>query len=870
MALAAGKTLGQYEIRSPLGAGGMGEVYRAHHKRLDRDVAIKVLPEYLTSDPDRLRRFEQEARATAALNHPNILAIFEMDTHGTVSYLVEELLDGDTLREPLRRGPIPLRKAIDYAVQIAHGLSAAHDKGIVHRDLKPENLFITKDERVKILDFGLAKLGPTKDASGQEPTVTQRTEPGLVLGTPGYMSPEQVRGEIVDHRTDIFAFGTVLYEMVSGKQPFRKPTSAETMTAILNEEPPSLSQISATTPPGLQRVVHRCLEKNSEQRFHSAHDLAFALEALTDSAVTTPTGSHRPESEGWTRRQKLFAGIAGITVLVLGGLAYLLLRPGPAPKVSNYVQLTHDGKYKFLVGTEGSRLYYAVASPEYQGMEEMSTSGGEPKKLPNLGPAGFYPVSLSPDGSAVLAVEEQAGVGNGQIWSLPLLGGSPRRLGDAIGRGAALSPDGKWLAYANRSELFLAKADGTDIHKLVTMGDPAVIYETVWSPDQRHLEFDVVDTLGGRSLVWEVSSDGTGLHQLMPGWTKPPDSECCGRWTAEGRYFVFQSRRQVWALRRKFGFLPTQPKPVQLTFSPLAMRSPMPSADGRKLFVVGRTYSAEAMRYDAKPGQFVPFLGGISAEFFCFSKDGQWMAYVTYPDGALWRSKVDGSERLQLTYPPSGFFPPGYAIAPHWSPDGKTILFVEEQAHGGAKTFEISADGSSLHEFLPDAHVQGGARWSADGAKIVLSGRANDPHATIRIFDVATHKIDELPGSKGMVGATWSPDGRHMVAVSADLARLLLFDFGTGKWTELVKAQPAGWEFSPDGQYLQYLDKTGSGCVWKIRLSDGKKEKVVDVKNFIDTGYWGFGHLSVAPDGSPLLLRDTGTQDIYSLDWEEP
>src|SRR5262252_8265911 len=260
MGLTAGTILGQYEIRSPLGAGGMGEVYRAHDKRLDRDVAIKVLPEYLTSDTDRLRRFEQEARATAALNHPNILAVFEMDTHGSVSYLVEELLEGETLRERLRRGPIPLRKAIEYAVQIAHGLAAAHDRGIVHRDLKPENLFLTKDGRIKILDFGLARLGASTQSSGEEATVEQKTNPGVVLGTAGYMSPEQVRGKTVDHRTDIFAFGTILYEMVTGKQPFRKATSAETMTAILNDEPPSLSQISPSTPPGLQRVVHRCLE----------------------------------------------------------------------------------------------------------------------------------------------------------------------------------------------------------------------------------------------------------------------------------------------------------------------------------------------------------------------------------------------------------------------------------------------------------------------------------------------------------------------------------------------------------------------------------------------------------------------------------
>src|SRR5271165_706798 len=291
MPLTPGTILGQYEIRSPLGAGGMGEVYRAHDTRLDREVAIKVLPEYLTYDSERLRRFEQEARAAAALNHPNILAVYQMATHEGVSYMVTELLEGETLRERLRRGPIPLRKAIDYAVQIAHGLAAAHDKGIVHRDLKPENLFVTKDGRVKILDFGLAKLVQPRDASGAEATLASGTEPGMVMGTVGYMSPEQVRGKTADHRSDIFSFGTVLYEMVTGKHTFRKPTSAETMTAILKEEPPSISQIAPTSPPGLQRVVHRCLEKSPEQRFQSASDLAFALEALSDSGRIAESGS---------------------------------------------------------------------------------------------------------------------------------------------------------------------------------------------------------------------------------------------------------------------------------------------------------------------------------------------------------------------------------------------------------------------------------------------------------------------------------------------------------------------------------------------------------------------------------------------------
>ena len=257
MPLAAGTRLSQYEILSPLGAGSMGEVYRARDSRLDRDVAIKVLPELVSSAPERLQRFEVEAKAAAALNHPNILAVYQMGTYAGVPYLVSELLEGMTLAECVRRGPLPLRKAIDYGVQIARGLAAAHEKGIVHRDLKPDNLFVTKEGRVKILDFGLAKLVQPKDSvMNVAPTITM---PGVAMGTIGYMSPEQVRGLATDHRTDIFAFGAILYEMVMGKRTFDKPTSADTMSAILNEEPAPISELAPETPVALQRVVLRCL-----------------------------------------------------------------------------------------------------------------------------------------------------------------------------------------------------------------------------------------------------------------------------------------------------------------------------------------------------------------------------------------------------------------------------------------------------------------------------------------------------------------------------------------------------------------------------------------------------------------------------------
>jgi serine/threonine protein kinase len=286
MALLTGTRLGSYEILSLISVGGMGEVYRARDLHLNRDVAVKVLLN-LSTDPQRLHRFEQEARAVGALNHPNILAVFHMGTYEGAPYLVSELLQGETLRQAVKRGPLPIRKVIDYGVQIARGLEAAHERGIVHRDLKPENLFLSRDGRIKILDFGLAKLTQSLQSSEYgTTTVSTGTDPGVVMGTVGYMSPEQVRGDSSDHRTDIFAFGAVLYEMLAGKRAFQKPTATETMTAILREDPPNILDLVPNLPLGLQRILQHCLEKEPEQRFHSAADLAFALDSAADSSVS--------------------------------------------------------------------------------------------------------------------------------------------------------------------------------------------------------------------------------------------------------------------------------------------------------------------------------------------------------------------------------------------------------------------------------------------------------------------------------------------------------------------------------------------------------------------------------------------------------
>ena len=355
--------LGHYVILSLIGAGGMGEVYRARDTQLGRDVAIKVLPAFLSNDPNRLRRFEQEARAAAALNHPNILAVYQMGAYEGSPYLVSELLEGATLRDLMKGGPLSSRKAIDYGTQIAHGLAAAHDKGIVHRDLKPENLFVTKGGRAKILDFGLAKLmqphpqfDETLPTMGVGTETGTGTDPGMVMGTVGYMSPEQVRGLPADHRADIFAFGAVLYEMLSGQRAFKKPTVPESMTAILNEEPSGMAKSMNGLSPGLLRLVHRCLEKVPEQRFQSASDMAFALEALSDSGSSSITKPAEPAASRkiWT----WIGAAAAATVIAAGLLAWWMSAPA-VPVVDTITQLTDDGQPKSgTLVTDGSRIYF--------------------------------------------------------------------------------------------------------------------------------------------------------------------------------------------------------------------------------------------------------------------------------------------------------------------------------------------------------------------------------------------------------------------------------------------------------------------------------------------------------------------------------
>jgi eukaryotic-like serine/threonine-protein kinase len=448
MGLTPGTKLGPYEIQSPLGAGGMGEVYRARDPRLKREVAIKVLPQAFSSDADRLRRFEQEALATAALNHPNILAVFDIGTRGGSPYVVSEMLEGETLRERLRSGAIAVRKTVDYALQIAHGLAAAHEKGIIHRDLKPENLFLTRDGRVKILDFGLAKLTQSDSADhSSQPTMTHATELGTVLGTAGYMSPEQARGVAIDARSDIFTFGAILYEMLSGKRAFHGETPADTMSAILKENPADLNETNRNVSPALERIVQHCLEKNSEQRFHSARDVAFALEALSTPPSST---SAKVEYAVSRRRLPIAAYLAAGLVLIL--LVFIAGRFSGTRAARSAVPEIHQltfrrgkvGEARFA--PDGQTVVYSAIWEG--GLPEVFTTTEQSPESRSLDIKDAELLAISSTGE--LAVKQHPhNVGpfarTGRLATVPLSGGSPRALLDDV-EAADWSPDGSQIA----------------------------------------------------------------------------------------------------------------------------------------------------------------------------------------------------------------------------------------------------------------------------------------------------------------------------------------------------------------------------------------------------------------------------------------
>jgi serine/threonine protein kinase len=510
-------TIAQYTIVSKIGEGGMGEVYRARDSKLGRDVAIKVLPASLSENTDRLNRFEQEAQAAGALNHPNILSIYHIGTHDGAPYIVSELLEGETLRERMAGGALPQRKAIDYGLQIAKGLAAAHEKGIVHRDIKPDNIFITDDGRVKILDFGLAKLTATVDGVASQtevPTRKVNTDPGTVMGTMGYMSPEQLKGQHVDHRSDIFSFGAILYEMLSGKRAFRGDSMAETMSAILREDPPDLFETNKTVSPALERVVRHCLEKNPAERFHSARDLAFAIESLSGSAISSGQTMTLPavtseidksESKGilrWFGNAKL-AWIVGAVLLfgLLAALAVLYFNRSSSDTHAVWVSFNPPSELAF----NDTHPDAAVISPDGQKIAFTATSAD--------GKSMLYVRNLDSTEAKVLPGSENA---LEPFWS----------------------PDSRSIAYGSNGKLKRSELTGANAQ--VLCDSPRLIGGT-WNKDGiivfgpgYSMQLMQVPAQGGEPKPVEMKTEGNKGEHRFPYFL--PD----------GRHFLFLLRGGIW------------------------------------------------------------------------------------------------------------------------------------------------------------------------------------------------------------------------------------------------------------------------------------------------------------------------------------
>jgi Tol biopolymer transport system component len=774
MSLATASKLGPYEIISLIGSGGMGEVYRARDQRLGRDVAIKILPASFAADPDRLRRFEQEARAVAALNHPNILAVHDIGQENGTRYIVCELLEGESLHAILTRGPLSPRKSIDYAIQIAHGLAAAHSKDIAHRDLKPDNIFVTREGRVKILDFGLAK---NVDGTGRDATMTTggpATGVGTVVGTAGYMSPEQVRGSTVDCRTDIFSFGTVLYEMLTGVRAFKRDTTAETMTAILHDDPPENPPDGRALPPALDRIVHHCLEKAPEQRFQSARDLAFDLESI--SSVTSSGGLAAVKEKASKTRTYLIAAAAAL-VLLAGLAGWLLASAFRSPTGSTFHQLTYrrgnaeGGRFT----PDGRNVIYTAT---WEGSDEELYSvpadgvGGNPVGIKNarllaISSRGEYAVALGP-----VELARFMHPGNLAHYSG---NGAPKPEIENI-EAADFTPDGFGLAIVRYVPADVMCQLEYPIGKVLYR--ERLISDVRFSRDGKYIAFIAHTNAGDdRGTVMIIRTTGekvaaSPLYESAEGLA----------WSASGD--------EVWST------------------------SPLESGAVHALSLSGKTRQPLAM-----PGRL--HLLDIAAN-----------GHLLVSQGIARRGIVIAVNQGKTLRDLSWL---DFTFLRDFSPDGKTILFEEEGSSTSNYTVYIrDVDGSPAVP-LGEGY---GSQFSPDRKWVLAVKPVEpDPELWLYPLGPGEPRRINTPSIHPVALAGFTPDGKHVVYPASEpghLARVFMQDLNGGAPQAISSEGVIGWVVSPNGQWVAVnVHDPNSNAFHPAMLSIADK-KPVDMKGFTD------------------------------------
>jgi eukaryotic-like serine/threonine-protein kinase len=857
MSLASGTKLGPYEIQSLLGAGGMGEVYRARDTRLERTVAVKILTSNFSTDAERLRRFEQEARAAAALNHPNILAIFDIGTENGSPYIVSELLEGDTLRERMRDGVLPLRKAIDYGSQVARGLAAAHDKGIVHRDLKPENVFVTKDGHVKILDFGLAKLAPSVTAPEltNAPTmgsgaVDQHTTPGVVLGTVGYMSPEQVRGLPSDQRSDIFSLGAILFEALSGKRAFKGDTSADTMSAILREEPQELSDLNRAVPPAIDRIVRHCLEKNPTDRFESARDVAFGLEELSTVSSSAGTDSAAEAARGRGLRTPL---LVAIPALVLVAAAAFWGGRATVP-VSNpvFTRLTFRGGYvaSARFASDGQTVVYSAG---FGGdpLEIYTTRAGATQSR-ELGFKNSSILGISRNDEMAITLDHDSFVANassGTLARVPFTGGAPREVAEKV-LCADWSPDGETLALARRvgDSVTIEYPPGKVLYKssgwvsdvrvspdgnTVAFIDHPVVYDSFGS-------IAMVDRAGKKTTLSGEFSSALGLAWLPSGkeiWytaSKVHISSNVFATTLSGR------QRLVWA-----------------GAGSLVLRDI--SSDGRVLFV----------RENRRRGISGLFPGHTSETDLSWqdwslptyvSPDGRWIYFSEQGDSAgakysAYMRATDGSPAIRL----------GDGTPWSVSPDGKWVASLipgEPQQLVLLPTRSGEAVNPSQSGFNYDR-----AEWLPDGRRLLIDGSEPGKPTRAYLLNAAGGQLQAIT-PENQAGLL-SPDGQSVIVPAGN--KVISYPFDGGQPREAKNTLPADMLFLTfrfAGRYLYgSLRQEVPLKVFRFDITTGQKQLWKELAPGERAGVYNIGILSVTPDArwyAYSYVRDLS--DLYIVE----